>query len=233
MGYESPSFMRHREALARHAQPVPEPDWQNVTVEEFATMSNTDRNKLFVHNRDLYGRLRDELDDRHHGRTTATPDTEPEDGDESPQDDTSPWRDTVAGPATWTGPATTLPTPQRSTTMTIFHTADDLIAAMTEAAETGLNRVAHEVAGVAVDRAPLRDGDLRSSLTPIPTHHIHADQPTSAVGSDLPYAVRQHEDLSYRHDDGQAKFLETAALDIAQSDFEKILATAVHDRMKN
>ena len=85
-----------------------------------------------------------------------------------------------------------------------------LIRQVTEAAAEGLTLAAERVRGVALPRTPLEYGDLRSSLNVVPAR---PDQLEAAVVSDLPYAVRQHEDLSLRHDDGQAKYLESATVD--------------------
>ncbi|GAB2457548.1 HK97 gp10 family phage protein [Xylanimonas ulmi] len=76
----------------------------------------------------------------------------------------------------------------------------------------GLTLAAERVRAVAVPRTPIEYGDLRSSLTVDPAGPGDRE---ATVFSDLPYAARQHEDLSLRHDDGQAKYLETAALDSA------------------
>lgn len=87
----------------------------------------------------------------------------------------------------------------------------------------GLNMAAERVRAVAVPLTPLEYGDLRSSLT---VGTASEDDLEATVYSDLPYAVRQHEDLSYRHDDGQAKYLEQAGLD-ASDDVGQIIAAAV------
>jgi hypothetical protein len=98
-----------------------------------------------------------------------------------------------------------------------------LVAAVRAAAVDGLNLSAERVRAVAVPRTPLEYGDLRSSLTVVPATEGDLE---SAVVSDLPYAVRQHEDLSLRHDDGQAKYLESAALE-SVGEIEQIMAGAL------
>lgn len=93
--------------------------------------------------------------------------------------------------------------------MTIRYTAAELTALVQAAAGEGLIKVAQRVRGVTEPLTPLEYGDLRSSLTVVPdTAREAAIDLESAVVSDLPYAVRQHEDLDYRHDDGEAKYLE-------------------------
>lgn len=97
-----------------------------------------------------------------------------------------------------------------------------LINTVRSAAAVGLTLAAERVRAVAVPRTPLEYGDLRSSLQVSPAS---PDDLTSSVSSDLPYAARQHEDLSLRHDDGQAKYLESAALD-SRPEVEALIAAA-------
>lgn len=78
---------------------------------------------------------------------------------------------------------------------------------MRPAAAAGLTLAAEYVQAIAVPLTPLDLGDLRSSLTVVPADETDLE---SAVVSDSPYAVAQHENLAYRHHDGQAKFLEVA-----------------------
>lgn len=92
--------------------------------------------------------------------------------------------------------------------------AEQLVSLVRVAAAEGLTATAERVRAVAVPLTPLEYGDLRSSLTVVPADPVDLE---SAVATDLPYAARQHEDLTLRHDDGQAKFLETAALTSRQN----------------
>jgi len=105
--------------------------------------------------------------------------------------------------------------------------AAEMVAAVRTAAAEGLTLAAERVRAVAVPRTPLEYGDLRDSLTVVPADEASLE---SAVVSDLPYAVRQHEDLSLRHDDGQAKYLESAALD-SRAEVEQIVAGTVRRRL--
>lgn len=84
----------------------------------------------------------------------------------------------------------------------------------------GLTMAAHLVQGRSVARTPMDTGDLRSSQIVIPAT---PDDLVAAVSSDLPYAVRQHEELGYRHRHGQAKFLENA-LNESRRDINRIVA---------
>lgn len=101
-------------------------------------------------------------------------------------------------------------------------TAAELVERVRSGAARGLTLAAIHVQGVAVPRTPVEYGDLRSSLTVVPAD---ADDLAAAIVSDLPYAVRQHEDLSLRHDDGGPKYLEGPTLAEADT-VEKIVATA-------
>lgn len=101
--------------------------------------------------------------------------------------------------------------------------AAELAALVREAAATGLTLAAHRVQAVAVPLTPIEYGDLRSSLTVV---DADVDDLEAAVVSDLPYAVRQHEDLSLRHEGGQAKYLEQAALQ-SIGEVEQIMAAQV------
>ena len=106
--------------------------------------------------------------------------------------------------------------------------ADEQIRRLRAGAAVGLNLIAHRTQAVAVPRTPLEYGDLRSSLVVSPAQ---ADDLAASVSSDSPYAVPQHERLDYHHDDGEAKFLESAALETGQ-DAEALMANAVRREME-
>lgn len=99
----------------------------------------------------------------------------------------------------------------------------DISQAVTAGSVRGVNRAAERVRAVAVARTPLDRGDLRGSLTVVPAT---LGRPRAAIVSNLPYAVRQHEELSYHHRDGQAKYLESAVNDEAEN-ISAIIAQAV------
>lgn len=81
------------------------------------------------------------------------------------------------------------------------------VAAAVEAASVrGVNRAAERLKALAVEQTPWQDGDLRGSaqVTPAVTGDVRA-----IVSFDTPYAVRQHEELGYRHPrGGNPKYLE-------------------------
>lgn len=99
----------------------------------------------------------------------------------------------------------------------------DITLAVRAGAAAGLNLVAERVRAVAIPRTPMELGDLRSSLT---VQGATDDDLESAVTSDSPYAVIQHEALDFHHKRGQAKYLESAALETAANEIEQIMAEA-------
>jgi hypothetical protein len=72
-------------------------------------------------------------------------------------------------------------------------------------AALGLRLGAEHVLGESRRRVPIEEGNLERSGTAT----VDEDELRAAVAYDTPYAVRQHEDMTYRHDQGrQAKYLE-------------------------
>lgn len=80
--------------------------------------------------------------------------------------------------------------------------------AVTAGAIAGLNKGAERLRAATIPRTPLDRGDLRASLTVVPATTTTLQ---AAVVTNLPYAGRQHEEVGYHHNDGEAKFLENAA----------------------
>ncbi|WP_433793940.1 hypothetical protein [Actinoplanes sp. CA-252034] len=88
---------------------------------------------------------------------------------------------------------------------TLSWNADAVMAALRGASADGLEFAAEHLLQVSTQLAPHEEGDLARSGEV----SSDADGQTFAVSFDRPYAVRQHEDLTLRHDDGkQAKYLE-------------------------
>lgn len=74
-----------------------------------------------------------------------------------------------------------------------------------EAAGRGLTKGAEFLLDKARRLAPHEKGDLERSGTA----SVDKQQLRAAISFDRPYAVEQHENLAYRHDEGrQAKYLE-------------------------
>ena len=98
-----------------------------------------------------------------------------------------------------------------------------VLPAARAAAAEALNTFAALVHDRAVNKAPKDEGHLRRSATVIPAT---ADNLRAVVTFDTPYAARQHEEMGYKHTDGQAKYLESAMNESAQ-DGKAIIARAV------
>ena len=82
---------------------------------------------------------------------------------------------------------------------------DEIKATIHAAAMHGLDLAAEHLLQVSTQLAPHEEGDLARS------GEVSKDDSTrkAAVSYDRPYAVRQHEELTWRHDAGkQAKYLE-------------------------
>lgn len=93
---------------------------------------------------------------------------------------------------------------------------DELKKAMRAALGKANYDNAVHLAGEGARRAPIETGDLRGSLEPGAANGRFKEDAgglNMTVGSDLPYAAVQHEDLSLNHDGpkqpgGEAKYLE-------------------------
>ena len=110
--------------------------------------------------------------------------------------------------------------------------ASRMIRLMREAAAEGLTEAAEHVQKEARRRAPddpMTGGDdLRQSLKVSPASPRDL---TASVYTRKEYAAYQHEQLDLRHPGGgQAKYLETAALESAR-DIERIIGAAVRRRL--
>jgi hypothetical protein len=106
---------------------------------------------------------------------------------------------------------------------------DKALRVIREAAADGLYRAGEHVLNESNRRVPLEYGDLQGSGT------VSEDRARLevAVSYDTPYAARQHEEMSYRHDPGRsAKFLETAANGQAKT-AGQIVANTVRARVGN
>jgi hypothetical protein len=82
---------------------------------------------------------------------------------------------------------------------------DEILVAFRGAEMEGLELGAEHLLQVSSTLVPLEEGDLDRSGEV----STDADEQAAAVSYDRPYAVRQHEELTWRHDEGrQAKYLE-------------------------
>ena len=77
---------------------------------------------------------------------------------------------------------------------------------MRGAAKAALNDVTSDLLRRSVDRAPIDTGDLRGSgANEVRENGAKIE---GMVGFNTEYALRQHEDLTLNHPEGEAKFLE-------------------------
>lgn len=84
----------------------------------------------------------------------------------------------------------------------------NVITGVKKASSRGLTLAAEHILGVAKEQVPIEEHTLEESGF-TSTAGVHALR--AAVSFDTPYAVRQHEDMTARHDKGRnAKYLENA-----------------------
>ncbi|MEU7340545.1 hypothetical protein [Streptomyces sp. NPDC007074] len=87
----------------------------------------------------------------------------------------------------------------------VVYNGDAALAAIRAGALRGVRLGAEHLLQVSRARVPIEEGTLeRSGVVSVDESSL-----TAAVSYDTPYAVRQHEELDYRHDAGrEAKYLE-------------------------
>lgn len=108
---------------------------------------------------------------------------------------------------------------------------DAAIAKIKTAATQGLAQCGDHVVATTVPLTPLKDGDLRSSLTV--TEHETGGNPAVVIGSDLVYAARRHEEpaKNYSEPGTGFKYLERGA-NAAAGDFEAIIGGAIRKAVR-
>lgn len=79
-----------------------------------------------------------------------------------------------------------------------------------QATTNALRAGAHLLRDEAVQRTPVETGTLRGSAK------ASVSDKEAIVSYNTPYAARQHEEVGWHHNDGQAKYLESAFLDNKQ-----------------
>lgn len=100
----------------------------------------------------------------------------------------------------------------------------DIVSAILKAnAAEALNHGAELLRGYSQPLAPIDTGILRATgqVTQATPNHLEAH-----VSYDTPYAVKQHEELDYRHDEGQAKYLE-APLEAHRGEISQAIASRI------
>lgn len=82
---------------------------------------------------------------------------------------------------------------------------DEILAELRDAQVRGLTLAAEHLLQVSRSEVPIEEGTLERSGAVT----VDAEDRSAAVAFDTPYAARQHEDLTFRHDAGRkAKYLE-------------------------
>jgi hypothetical protein len=99
---------------------------------------------------------------------------------------------------------------------------DVLSRGITSAMKKELRVDAEMVLAKSVEQCPVETGALRRSAT---VNGRNSDT-TQELSYNTPYAHRQHEDLSYNHPVGNAKFLENPVRQYASKVFQLLTAAA-------
>lgn len=98
----------------------------------------------------------------------------------------------------------------------VWH-GDQIFDAIVDAAQDGLVENAADLQGKSVQEAPVDTGDLRANCA------VEEKPLNITVGYDLPYALKQHEELDYNHPKGgKAKYLEDPFNENADNYIENI-----------
>jgi hypothetical protein len=98
-----------------------------------------------------------------------------------------------------------------------------ILSGIEQAAQDGIEKAAKETLARAKERAPVDTGRLRRS------GRVVADDLSATIKFTAPHAFLVHERLDFQHPKGgQAKFLESAALEV---DVGQIVAAAVRAQL--
>lgn len=93
----------------------------------------------------------------------------------------------------------------------------------------GLKKAAEHVLQVSRTRVPLEEGTLERSGVA----SVDGEMRTAAVSYDTVYAVRQHEELAWRHAEGRtAKYLEEPLVEEART-VQEIIAAEIRRRLRS
>lgn len=98
------------------------------------------------------------------------------------------------------------------------------MAAIRAAAQRGLNDAAEVVKQESIQRTPKETGELRNDCK------TASGDLEAAVYYDLPYAARQHEEVGWHHEHGEAKFLENAVI-AKRQEVGQVIAQAIRSAL--
>lgn len=112
----------------------------------------------------------------------------------------------------------------------------DLDALLQAGAVKGLNVALEHLIQVSREQVPHEEGTLERSSTPDGDGNggiaIDEAELRGAVSYDTPYAVIQHEDLTFRHDEGRkAKYLEDP-FDAEQQTMQELIAAQIRRSLR-
>lgn len=107
---------------------------------------------------------------------------------------------------------------------------DKAIKIVDRVAREALMQVAQDLKAKSIDQAPLDTGDLRGSCKVTESQSETANEVKVAYGTE--YAIRQHEETTYRHPKGgKAKYLEDPyKSNVAR--YEKHVKNAIENALK-
>lgn len=107
--------------------------------------------------------------------------------------------------------------------MTVTWNDNPLRALLTGGMAQAVNYAAEMLRADSVPLAPRDTGMLRNSAQVTPAT---PDNLTAHVSYNTPYAVRQHEELDWRHEEGQAKYLEEPVVRRAKN-YQRAIANRI------
>lgn len=109
----------------------------------------------------------------------------------------------------------------------VFH-GPQRTAEVKEGAARGLFLAAEHVLALSTERVPLDEGPLQNSGTA----SVDEGALKAAISYETPYAVRQHEDMTYRHAPGRtSKYLESA-LNESEHDILALVAAQIRRTLR-
>ena len=104
---------------------------------------------------------------------------------------------------------------------TFISGTENLKQMVAESAVAAVADIAEWVLGEAIQQVPHEDGDLQASNK----ISIDEENKLAAVSFDTPYAVVQHEDMTFKHDAGRkAKYLEDPMNAVTQGPAQALIA---------
>lgn len=101
---------------------------------------------------------------------------------------------------------------------------DGLRARLAESEPEAIGKALEHVRGIAVAQTPIETGDLAAGA------HVVLEGDGGYVSYKSPYAHRQHEEVTWHHEHGNAKFLENAVVSEAGTALQ-ILGDAISDHL--